>query len=74
MRIGVVMGVPGTSTWLTAPVGSRLPTPRVYAGVDVGFRVERMRGTTPIVVPVVKVNGDWVEAELGGGGIRQLTK
>jgi hypothetical protein len=31
-------------------------------------------GKTPIVVPVVKVKGEWVEVEFGGGGIRKLTQ
>lgn len=81
MGIGVLVGMLGTSTWLQAQgapaqlsPGQRLATPKVYAGVDIGFRVDGMRGEVPVVVPVVKVNGEWVEVEFGGGGIRKLTK
>lgn len=81
MGLGLVLGMLGTSTWLQAQAapaqlspGQRLTTPKVYAGADIGFRVDGMRGEVPVVVPVVKVNGEWVEVEFGGGGIRKLTK
>lgn len=74
MGIGVLVGMLGTSTWLSAQSGTRPTAPRVYAGADIGFRVESMRGEVPVAVPVVKVNGEWVEVEFGGGGIRKLTK
>lgn len=41
-------------------------TPRVMSGGDVGFRVEGLRGDTPVGRLVVRVNGRWVEAELSG--------
>ena len=79
--IGLLLGTLGTSAWLQAQggpaqllPGQRSASPRVYAGVDIGFRVDSMRGEVPVVVPVVKVNGEWVEVEFGGGGIRKLTK
>ena len=46
----------------------------IYAGDDIAFRVVGRNGKTPIVVPVVKVNGEWVDVEFGGGGIRKLTQ
>ena len=40
-------------------------TPRIVTGGDVGFRVEGLRGgTTPVGTLVVRVNGEWVEAEV----------
>jgi len=40
-------------------------TPRVVTGGDVGFRVEGLRGgSTPVGTVVVRVNGEWVEAEV----------
>ena len=40
-------------------------TPAVIAGENVGFRVEGLRGgVTPVGRIVVKINGQWVEAEL----------
>jgi len=43
-------------------------TPTVISGADFGFRVEGNRGGTPVGTLVVKMNGQWVEAEIGGGG------
>jgi hypothetical protein len=40
-------------------------TPRIVTGGDVGFRVEGLRGgSTPVGTFVVRVNGEWVEAEV----------
>ena len=41
-------------------------TPTVISGADFGFRVEGNRGGTPVGTLVVKMNGQWVEAEIGG--------
>jgi hypothetical protein len=38
------------------------------SGADVGFRVEGFRGDTPSGTIVIRVNGAWVEAEIGGPG------
>jgi hypothetical protein len=43
-------------------------TPTVISGADFGFRVEGNRAGTPVGTLVVKMNGQWVEAELGGDG------
>ena len=40
--------------------------PRVMTGGDVGFRVEGLRGDTPVGRLVVRVNGRWVDAEISG--------
>ena len=40
-------------------------TPRVLSGPDVGFRVEGLRDATPVGTLVVRINGEWVAAELG---------
>lgn len=43
--------------------------PTVLAGQDVGFRISGLRGgTTPVGTVVVRVNGEWVEAELASPG------
>lgn len=39
--------------------------PRVMTGADVGFRVEGLRGSTPVGTIVVQVNGQWVPADIG---------
>jgi hypothetical protein len=43
-----------------------LPEPKVLFGDDVGFRVEGVRGKVPTGVIVIKVNGNWVEVQVGG--------
>ena len=44
-------------------------TPTVLSGADVGFRVEGQRAGTPVGKLVVKINGEWVEAELWTGSL-----
>ena len=52
------------TTWITAQSVAVTPvTPRVLSGTDVGFRVEGLRGSTPVGKIVVRVNGQWIEAE-----------
>lgn len=86
--IGVIAGVLGTSAWLSAQSdesrrqalqqalqdAQRNGAPRVLTGTDIGFQVRGIDGDTPVVVPMVRRNGEWVEAMFGGGGIRKLTK
>ena len=49
-----------------APAWRTLPEPKVLFGDDVGFRVEGLRGEVPTGVIVIKVNGNWVEVQVGG--------
>jgi hypothetical protein len=49
-----------------APFWRALPEPKVLFGDDVGFRVEGLRGDVPTGVIVIKVNGNWVEVQVGG--------
>lgn len=55
----------------TQPVQPVAPT--VISGADFGFRVEGRKGNTPMGTLVVRVNGQWVEAELGAPAVRRLT-
>jgi hypothetical protein len=41
----------------------RLQAPTIIAGNDLGFRVESHKGVTPVGVLVVRINGQWVEAQ-----------
>lgn len=74
--LGLLAGTLGTSAWLHAQDTDtrRPPSGPVYAGDDIAFRLVGRNGKTPVVVPVVKLNGEWVEVEFGGGGIRKLTQ
>ncbi len=42
-------------------------TPKVLSGGDIGFRVESVRGETPVGRLVVKVNEKWVDIEFSSG-------
>ncbi|MGH9174571.1 MAG: hypothetical protein ACRD1H_09440 [Vicinamibacterales bacterium] len=48
-------------------------TPTVISGADIGFRMEGRKGATPTGKLVVRINGQWVEAELAGG-VKLITK
>ena len=56
--------------WATAQsVAIERVTPRIMTGGDVGFRVEGLRGSTPVGTVVVQVNGQWVAAEIAPPGL-----
>jgi hypothetical protein len=68
----IVLVVMATA-WVTAQVVAVKPVPpKVMTGMDVGFRVEGIRGDTPVGVIVVKVDGEWVEADLAKVGTKPL--
>ena len=69
----VILLIVLATAWVTAQVVAVKPVPpKVMTGADVGFRVEGIRGDTPIGVIVVKVNGEWVEADIAKVGTRSL--
>jgi hypothetical protein len=45
----------------------QLQVPTVIAGNDLGFRVESHKGNTPVGSLVVRINGQWVEAQFSFG-------
>lgn len=47
---------------------------KVYSGAEIGFQARGFDRDTPVVVPVVKLNGEWVEVQVGVPGIRKLTQ
>ena len=59
------------ATW-----GSGQPAqpPTILSGPDIGFRVERRNGHTPIGTIVVRVDGKWVEPEFAGGVKKATSK
>ena len=63
----VVLGSLLSLRWVQAQALAVDPVPpRVMTGSDLGFRVEGLRGDKPVGTIVVRVDGQWVEAELGG--------
>jgi hypothetical protein len=66
----VVVLIAMTATWTYAQVVRVDPvTPTVVSGEDVGFRIEGNRGGTPVGTLVVRMNGQWVEADLSSAGV-----
>ena len=61
--VAVVLSV--ATVWTTAQaVPVEKVTPRVITGADVGFRVEGLRGVNPVGTVVIRLNGEWVQAEV----------
>ena len=69
-----VLLIVAATAWVTAQaVVVNKVQPKVMTGADVGFRVEGLRGDTPVGTLVVKVNGEWVEAEIVTPNPRSLS-
>lgn len=54
----------------------QLPTPQpptIVSGADFGFRITATKGGHAVGTLVVKQNGQWVEADLGGMTVKQLS-
>jgi hypothetical protein len=63
-----LLGLVALGSWISAQaVQRRAEAPVVLSGSDIGFRVESRRGSTPIGRLVVRVDGQWVEAQFAGG-------
>ena len=46
-----------------------LVAPQVISGSDLGFRVESNRDNVPVGRLVVRINGRWVDAQVGTSGL-----
>ena len=63
----------GGGLWARAQVQApNASTPTILSGADVGFRIERWEGDTPVGRWVVRSNGQWVEPRTTMGP-RRLT-
>jgi hypothetical protein len=60
LLVVTVAFVAGRSTTYAQISPSQRP---VISGNDIGFRVDRRKGDTPVGVLVVRVNGEWLEPE-----------
>ena len=49
-----------------------LPEPVVMSGSEIGFRVEGWNGHEPVGRVVIRVNGEWVAPQFGGGLVRPV--
>ena len=66
-----IVSLVGVAT-LTAQVATHLVAPTVFAGPDVGFRVDRIDPKSNVAIGhvVVNVKGKWIDAEIGGGAVK----
>jgi hypothetical protein len=63
--VSAVAVIASAAVWVSAQVVRVEPvTPTVMAGPDVGFRVEGLRAGMPVGRVVLRINGQWVEADL----------
>ena len=46
-----------------------LVAPMVISGSDLGFRIESKEGNVPVGKLVVRINGVWVDAQVGPSGV-----
>jgi hypothetical protein len=82
IRSWIILGIPwvvslvavGTVASAQAQLWRPVPEPRVLSGPDVGFRVEGLRGEVPTGRIVIRVNGEWVDADIGPGFPDRLLK
>jgi hypothetical protein len=51
-----------------------LVAPTIIAGPDLGFRVESAQNNIPIGKIVVRIDGHWVDAQVGSSGILIIAK
>jgi len=76
-RIGVILAwalslvAVGALTHAQAPA-PQVKAPTIISGSDLGFRVDKNNGSTPVGTLVVRINGQWVEADFTVG-IKRLT-
>ena len=63
-------------TWASAQFvpERRVDPPIVVSGADMGFRVEAYRGGTAVGQLVVRIGGQWVDADLRGSLTRKATQ
>jgi hypothetical protein len=63
---------PAPQLQVPAAPAPQLQAATVIAGNDLGFRVASHKGTTPVGTLVVRINGQWVEAQFSVG-VKRVT-
>lgn len=79
IRAGIVAAIAlvvALGAWVSAQLVQERPVqpPVTLSGGDIGFRVEAHKGDTVVGKLVVRVNGKWVEAQMGGAAVRLSTQ
>ena len=65
LALVIVAALAGILRVSAQSIGTTPVAPHVVTGGDLGFRIEGLRGNTPIGRLVVRVDGKWVEADFG---------
>jgi hypothetical protein len=78
-RIGLVVvwavSIVAAGVWAHAQTTvPQTQAPTVLSGNDLGFRIDSRKGNTPVGTIVVRVNGQWVEADFSVGMKRLTSK
>ena len=69
-----LLAIVASGTWVLAQAVQPKPVfPTVISGDDIGFRMESQKGSRPTGRLVVRINGQWVEAEFAAG-VKFITK
>jgi hypothetical protein len=64
----LLLALVASGTWVLAQSVQPKPVfPTVISGDDIGFRMESRTGSRPTGRLVVRINGQWVEAEFAAG-------
>ena len=71
LALGIGFGGFAAGAW-ARDQATQSETPTIVSGPDLGFRIDKRRGNTPVGALVVRINGQWVEVE-SAVGLRRLT-
>lgn len=75
LMVFLIVAAVWASAQVTPPPGPRgrdvmkLVAPTVISGSDLGFRFESNTDNVPVGRLVVRINGRWLDAQVGTGGI-----
>jgi hypothetical protein len=68
VALGLISAVGvGAAAGYALGLQSTRPTPTLFSGVDVGFRMEGRKGNTPVGRLVVRIDAQWVAVDIAPG-------
>lgn len=79
LTVFLIVGAVWASAQVTQPPGPRGPdvmklvAPTVISGSDLGFRIESNTDNVPVGKLVVRIDGRWLDAQVGTSGIVPAT-
>jgi hypothetical protein len=75
-RLSVALALVGAlagAAWAQIYKRPQPQTPTIVSGADLGFRIEARKGTAAVGTLMVKIDGEWVEAE-STVGVKRVTE